>query len=40
VSIAIEIGGEWQVLCGDIKWNEKPAVGDRSIDGMLHVRPR
>jgi EAL domain-containing protein (putative c-di-GMP-specific phosphodiesterase class I) len=40
VSVAIEIGGDWHVLCGDIKWNEKPAAGDRSIDSMLHVRPR
>lgn len=40
VSIAVEVAGEWHVLCGDIKWNEKPASSDRSIDRVLPPRTR
>lgn len=35
VSIAIQSGAERRVLCGDIRWDEKPATSDRSIDTVL-----
>lgn len=35
VSIAVKVGTEVRVLCGDIRWNEKFSASDKTVDTAI-----
>ena len=35
VSIAVKVGAEVRVLCGDIRWNEKFSASDKTVDTAI-----